>query len=81
MCLTPYSKGLDFIVTVNDEEISAKSDYVDEKGFGSWNYPYGLLVYNLTGVFKVNSENSIVLTSGESNNNGLYDTYLGCCLC
>ena len=71
-----YSKGLNFSVTVNDEEISTKSAYIDEKGFGSWNYPYGLMVYNLTGVFKANSENSIVLTPGDSNNNGLYGTYL-----
>ena len=71
-----YSKGLNFSVTVNNEEINAKSAYVDQKGFGSYNYPYGLMVYNLTGVFKANDENSIVLTPGESNNIGLYGTYL-----
>ena len=71
-----YSKGLNFTVSVNSELVNAKSSYVDEKGFGSYNYPYGLMVYNLTGLFEANDENTIVLTPGESNNIGLYGTYL-----
>ena len=70
-----YSKGLDISLKVNNGVVSPVSSYVDLKGFGSYNYPYGLLVYNLSGVFTTGS-NSIVLTPGESNVNGLYGTYL-----
>ena len=71
-----YSKGLNFTVSVNSELVNAKSSYVDQKGFGSYNYPYGLMVYNLTGIFMANDVNTIVLTPGTSNNIGLYGNYL-----
>lgn len=57
-------------VTVNPESV-----YTDRKGYGSYNYPSGLYQYNVTGLFDI-SGNSLVLTPGSGNNNGVYGSYL-----
>ncbi|MCW3133710.1 MAG: DUF3344 domain-containing protein [Methanophagales archaeon] len=48
-------------LTFNENPISFARHYSDRKGFGSWNYPYGMLVYDVTTAFNVTG-NTAVLT-------------------
>jgi PhoH-like ATPase len=59
----------------NGNDITPEAVYKDRKGFGTYDYPYGLYVYNVTGGFSTTG-NTLVLTNGSTNNNSLYGSYL-----
>ncbi|AWX31601.1 DUF3344 domain-containing protein [Methanosphaera sp. BMS] len=49
-------------LTINDNNVPILAQYEDQKGFGSYNYPYGLNVYNITGVLNYNDVNTFTVT-------------------
>lgn len=80
----PYSynkMGIDpaFTASFNSITVSAIATYKDIKGFGSYSYPYGLYVYDVTGQFNT-AGNTLVLTpegtAGTTNDYGIYGAYL-----
>ncbi|HOK72486.1 MAG TPA: DUF3344 domain-containing protein [Methanothermobacter sp.] len=66
----------DFTATFNGETINPTAHYNDTKGYGTSNYPSGLLVYNVTGLFRANENNTLVLTAGANTTTALYGSYL-----
>ncbi|MGB9844898.1 MAG: DUF3344 domain-containing protein, partial [Methanothermobacter tenebrarum] len=66
----------DFTATFNGETINPTAHYNDTKGYGTSNYPSGLLVYNVTSLFKANENNTLVLTAGANTTTALYGSYL-----
>ncbi|HNQ26013.1 MAG TPA: DUF3344 domain-containing protein, partial [Methanoregulaceae archaeon] len=82
----PYSynkMGVDpaFTASFNGNAVSPIATYKDIKGFGSYSYPYGLYVYNVTSEFNT-AGNMFVLTpegsAGTTNDYALYGAYLIC---
>ncbi|AKB36579.1 cell surface protein [Methanosarcina siciliae C2J] len=80
----PYSynkMGVDpsFTAVFNGATISTDAAYKDIKGFGSYNFPYGLYVYNVTDQFST-AGNTLVLTpegtAGTTNDYALWGAYL-----
>ncbi|HQE86620.1 MAG TPA: DUF3344 domain-containing protein, partial [Methanolinea sp.] len=59
----------------NDETITPDVTYTDRKGYGTYNYPSGVFVYNVTPFFS-KSGNHLVVTGEEGNSNGLYGSLL-----
>ncbi len=59
----------------NGQEVTPDMAYTDRKGYGSYNNPSGLLVYNVTGLFE-ETGNTLTVTPGAGNNNGLYGSLL-----
>lgn len=63
----------------NGNTVSTTSAYKDIKGFGSYDYPYGRYVYDVTGLFGTTG-NTMVLTpegtAGTTNDYALYGAYL-----
>ncbi|MGI6483737.1 MAG: DUF3344 domain-containing protein [Methanobacterium sp.] len=49
--------------------------YKDTKGFGSFNYPYGLYVYDVTSLFNT-AGNTMIITPEPENDYGIYGAYL-----
>ncbi|RAP52980.1 MAG: hypothetical protein BZ133_00275, partial [Methanosphaera sp. SHI613] len=49
-------------LSVNGKTIEAISSYTDQKGFGSYDYPYGLTVYNLTDEIVYEGVNNFTVT-------------------
>jgi hypothetical protein len=45
-------------VSLNGEELNYMSSYKDQKGFGGYDFPYGLYVYNITGKLSLSEVNS-----------------------
>ena len=45
-------------VSLNGEELKYMSSYKDQKGFGGYDFPYGLYVYNITGKLSLSEVNS-----------------------
>jgi hypothetical protein len=59
----------------NGNTLSTLATYSDIKGFGSYNYPYGLYVYDVTSFFNT-AGNSMTITPEEGQNYGIYGAYL-----
>ncbi|WP_370005742.1 DUF3344 domain-containing protein [Methanothermobacter sp. KEPCO 2] len=66
----------DFTATFNGANITPAAHYNDTKGYGSYNYPSGLFVYNVTDHLRINENNTLVLTGGISTTTALYGSYL-----
>jgi len=68
-----------FAASFNGNTVSPVATYRDTKGYGSYNYPYGLYVYNVTDFFNSDG-NTLVLTPegtpGTTNDYSLYGAYL-----
>ncbi|MDI6644141.1 MAG: DUF3344 domain-containing protein [Methanobacteriaceae archaeon] len=62
-------------VTFNGTPVSAIATYTDRKGYGTYNYPSGLFVYDVTSTFNING-NTLNITPQAGNNNALYGSYL-----
>ena len=67
-----WDKYLNFTLKVNDEESPIIANYSDTKGFGTYNYPSGVVVFNITKQFKAGQINQITPIQLENNNNILY---------
>ena len=59
----------------NGETVAPVAAYSDIKGFGSYSYPYGLYVYDVTGAFDT-AGNSMTITPEAGQNYGIYGAYL-----
>ncbi|WP_287382422.1 DUF3344 domain-containing protein, partial [Methanobacterium sp.] len=64
-----------WIMTFNSNLVNAIATYSDIKGFGAFNFPYGLYVYDVTSLFN-NAGNTITITPEAGNNYGIYGAYL-----
>ncbi len=63
-------------MTFNDGEVGAPvATYKDQKNWGSYDYPYGLYVYNVTDQFAT-AGNTLTITPEPDNNYFLYGAYL-----
>ena len=62
-------------VTFNGTPVSSITNYSDTKGYGSYNYPSGLYVYDVTSFFN-KAGNTLNITPLAGNNNALYGSYL-----
>ena len=67
-----WDKYLNFTLMVNGVESPCIASYSDSKGFGSYNYPSGVMVFNISGQFAAGQSNEIVPLQLESNSNILY---------
>ena len=67
-----WNKYLNFTLMVNGVESPLIASYSDAKGFGTYNYPSGVMVFNITGQFVAGQSNEIVPTQGVNNSNILY---------
>jgi len=47
-------------LTFNKEVQTLEAHYSDRKGYGEYNYPYGMLVYNVTDVFNTSGNTAIL---------------------
>jgi PKD repeat protein len=65
----------DWDASFNGNTVTPEATYTDRKGYGSYNYPSGLHQYNVTPFFS-SAGNSLTLTPGAGNNNGIYGSYL-----
>jgi uncharacterized repeat protein (TIGR01451 family) len=67
----------DFIATFNGNTLSAPTHHSDTKGFGTSNYPSGLLVYDVTSYFNT-AGNTLSIINGTTTGatTGLYGSYL-----
>ena len=67
-----------FQVSFNGATVAPVATYSDRKGFGSYDYPYGVYVYDVTGLFGTTG-NSMVLTpegtAGTTNDYALCGAY------
>lgn len=59
----------------NGQAVIPDATYTDRKGYATFNYPSGLFVYDVTGLFD-RSGNALTVTPGAGNNNGLYGSLL-----
>ncbi|HII84315.1 MAG TPA: DUF3344 domain-containing protein [Methanobacterium subterraneum] len=64
-----------WIMNFNGNIVSTAATYKDIKGFGSYNFPYGLYVYDVTSLFNT-AGNTMTLTPEAGNNYGIYGAYL-----
>lgn len=67
-----WDKYLNFTLMVNGVESPCIASYSDAKGFASYNYPSGVMVFNITDEFVAGGSNEIVPTQGVNNSNILY---------
>jgi len=65
----------DFIASFNGNTLTALTHYSDTKGFGSSNYPSGVIVYDVTNYFNTLG-NTLTLTKGTTTTTALYGSYL-----
>ncbi|MBN1193799.1 MAG: DUF3344 domain-containing protein [Methanomicrobiaceae archaeon] len=73
-----YNKmGVDpaFTMTFNSNIVEPVATYQDIKGFGSYSYPYGLYVYDVTDEFDT-AGNTMTITPESGQNYGIYGAYL-----
>ncbi|KKG15006.1 hypothetical protein EO98_16705 [Methanosarcina sp. 2.H.T.1A.6] len=64
-----------FTMSFNNNIITPIATYKDRKGYGTFDYPCGLYVYNVTSLFDP-AGNSITVTPETGNNYGIYGAYL-----
>ena len=67
-----WDKYLNFTLTVNGQESPIIANYSDAKGFGTYNYPSGVAVFNITDQFIAGQTNEITPVKLENNSNILY---------
>lgn len=65
----------DWGVTFNGNTVSPAATYTDRKGYGTYNYPNGVVVYDVTSAFN-SAGNTMTITPGAGNSNGIYGAYL-----
>lgn len=71
------SSNLDARITFNNQTLTAIGDYSDLKGWGYYDLPYGLRMYNVTNIFNTNENNLVI--RGDSNKSidlALYASYI-----
>ncbi len=70
-------KGADpaWTLSFNGDTVAPATTYRDTKGFGSYDYPYGLFVYDVTGSFDP-AGNAMTITPETGNAYALYGAYL-----
>ncbi len=56
-------------LTFNDETQTLDKHYSDRKGHGYYNYPYGMLAYNVTADFDASSNTAVLTNSHPGGNN------------
>ncbi len=64
-----------FTLSFNDNVVTPAATYSDIKNFGSYSFPYGMYVYNVTEEFDP-AGNSMKLTPEAGNNYAIYGAYL-----
>jgi len=64
-----------FTMAFNSNTVTPVATYLDRKSFGTYDYPYGLYVYDVTSRFNT-AGNSITITPEAGNNYALYGAYL-----
>ena len=70
-----YVTGLpDFTATFNENTLNYMGYYSDTKGYGTSNYPSGLVIYDVTNLFNI-AGNNLTLAKG-SDTVSLYGAYL-----
>ncbi|HON82242.1 MAG TPA: DUF3344 domain-containing protein, partial [Methanoregulaceae archaeon] len=62
-------------LSLNGVTVQPVATYKDRKGFGSFDYPYGLYVYDVTGSFNTTG-NSMIIAPEAGNDYGIYGAYL-----
>ncbi len=62
-------------MTFSDVAISPSETYIDRKGYGGYDYPGGLLVYNVTSCFD-STGNTLRITPESNADYAIYGTYL-----
>ena len=78
----PYNWDYGYVMntyqlSINDLEISPIAQYNDTKGFGNqWNFPSGLLVYNISNYFKAGQNNVFNITRLSDDKLALYTGYI-----
>jgi PKD repeat protein len=65
----------DFVASFNGNLLTYLAHYNDTKGYGTSNYPSGLLVYDVTSFFQ-NTGNTLTLTKGINTTTSLYGSYM-----
>ncbi len=64
-----------FSMAFNSNTVTPVATYLDRKSFGTYDFPYGLYVYDVTSQFNT-AGNSITITPEAGNNYALYGGYL-----
>ncbi|WP_394698737.1 DUF3344 domain-containing protein [uncultured Methanoregula sp.] len=64
-----------FSMSFNSNTVTPVATYLDRKSFGTYDYPYGLYVYDVTSRFST-AGNGITITPEAGNNYALYGAYL-----
>lgn len=64
-----------FTMSFNGATVTPVATYMDIKGFGSYSFPYGLYVYDVTSGFDT-AGNSMTITPEAGENYGIYGAYL-----
>jgi len=63
---TPAGNVTDyFTLRFNGNVVPIDQHYTDRKGYGSWNYPYGMVRYNVASYFNDSGGNHVVLENTE----------------
>jgi PKD repeat protein len=72
--MTPGGSPL-WTMTFDGVTVTPIATYSDKKGYGTYDYPQGLFVYDVTTQFNM-AGNSMTITPQTGNNNGIYGAYL-----
>jgi len=64
-----------YTLSFNGNPVTPEATYTDRKGFGSYDYPYGLYVFDVTGAFDP-SGNSMTITPESGNDYSINGAYL-----
>ena len=62
--------------TFNSATVTPTATYTDRKGYGGYNYPSELVMYDVTSTFNKAGTNTWSLSSGSNLNVALYPTYM-----
>lgn len=71
---TPGGSPL-WTMTFNTQTVTPEATYTDQKGYGGYDLPQGLVVYGVTDEFDL-SGNSMTITPQTGNNNAIYGAFL-----
>jgi len=63
-------------VQFNGGTVTPAATYTDRKGYGSYNYPSNVYMYDVTSSFNKAGTNTWNLIAGSGNNQALYPTYM-----
>ncbi|WAI00259.1 DUF3344 domain-containing protein [Methanogenium organophilum] len=64
-----------FTMSFNGDVVQPAENYQDIKGFGSYSFPYGMYVYDVTAAFDTTG-NVMTITPEADNDYGIYGAYL-----